>query len=154
MVIYQLAFFTPGRFPASALIRNWYCDTVSTMYCHLNRSAYPSKPEVAEDTTALAAHYAPVLDLCEACVAVHLGELELGLGADSLRERGVADDVPEGLPVPSLVVTCHVKMQRRIPFWLILAVRLPLRVVANVANLREASNVEFFGSAELRHDGV
>ena len=118
----------------------------------MNRGAYSSKPEVAEDTTALAAHYAPVLDLCEARVAVHLGKLELGLGADSLRECGVADDVSEGLSVQSSALKRHMQIQRRIPFWLILAVSLPLRVVADVANLRKTSNVKL-GRAELRHDG-
>jgi hypothetical protein len=27
---YQLAFFTPGKLPASALRRNWYCAYVRT----------------------------------------------------------------------------------------------------------------------------
>ena len=44
------------------------------------------------------------------------------------------------------------RTQRRIPFGLILRVHLPLCVVADVANLRKASNVEL-GRAELRHDG-
>lgn len=41
---------------------------------------------------------------------------------------------------------------RRIPLGLILRVHLPLCVVADVANLCKASNVEL-GRAELRHDG-
>ena len=44
------------------------------------------------------------------------------------------------------------RTQRRVPFRLILRVHLPLCVVADVANLRKASNVEL-GRAELRHDG-
>jgi hypothetical protein len=70
--VYQLAFFTPGRFPASALIRNWYCNRVSPLCSRMDKGAYSSQPEVAKDTTALAPHYTPVLDLREACVAVHL----------------------------------------------------------------------------------
>jgi len=61
------------------------------------KQAYSAKPEVAEDTTALPAHDASVLDLREPGVAVHLRELKLRLGTYSLRQRGVADDVAEGL---------------------------------------------------------
>ena len=39
-----------------------------------------------------------------------------------------------------------------IPFWLIFHVDLALGVVANIADLREASDVEFC-RAKLRHDG-
>lgn len=66
--------------------------------------AYSAHSEVAEDTTALAAHYTPVLDLGVACVAVHLRELELSLRADSLRKRGIADQVSQSLSVSSSVV--------------------------------------------------
>ena len=61
--------------------------------------AYTHSPhsEVAKDTSSLATHYTPVLDLREARVAVHLRELELGLGAHALRECGVADNVSERL---------------------------------------------------------
>jgi hypothetical protein len=59
---------------------------------------YPAKSEITEDTTALPSHYAPVLDLGEPRVAMHLRELKLGLGADTLGQRGVADDVAECLP--------------------------------------------------------
>jgi hypothetical protein len=62
--------------------------------------AYSSQPEVAEDTTTLASHDTPVLDLRVPCIAVHLRELELSLRADSLRECGIADNVAEGLSVP------------------------------------------------------
>ena len=90
---------------------------------------------------------------------MHLGELELSLGANSLRKRSIANDVSKCLTVAqSLSVSCMRGMRvsasrRRIPFGLVLRVDLPLSVVTNVANLRETSNVEF-GSAELRHDGV
>jgi hypothetical protein len=36
------------------------------------QDTHSSKSEVAEDTSSLATHYTPVLDLCEAGVAVHL----------------------------------------------------------------------------------
>jgi hypothetical protein len=52
--------------------------------------AYPSHPEIAEDTSALAAHYTSVLDLGEPRVAMHLRELELCLGAHALRKRRVS----------------------------------------------------------------
>lgn len=39
-----------------------------------------------------------------------------------------------------------------IPFWLIFHVDLALGVVANIADIREASNIELC-CAELRHDG-
>lgn len=58
--------------------------------CHL---------KVAQDTSSLAAHDASVPDLRGARIAVHLGELQLGLGAHARRERRVADDVSERLPV-------------------------------------------------------
>lgn len=115
--------------------------------------AYSSHSEVAEDTTALAAHYTPVLDLGVACVAVHLRELELSLRADSLRKGGIADQVSQSLSVSSSVVArWEHQVQRRMPFWLILRVHLPLGVVADIANLGETSNVQL-GRAELRHAG-
>jgi len=40
----------------------------------------------------------------------------------------------------------------RIPFWLIFHVDLALGVVANISDIRKASNVELC-RAELRHDG-
>lgn len=59
---------------------------------------YSAHFEVAEDTSTPSSHYTPVLDLCQARVAVHLRELELCLGTDTLGERRIADDVSEGLP--------------------------------------------------------
>lgn len=64
-----------------------------------DRETYSTKPEVAKDTSSLPSHDTPVLDLCESCVTVHLRELELGLRADSLRERCVSDDVAQRLSV-------------------------------------------------------
>lgn len=61
--------------------------------------AYPRHLEVAKDTPSLAAEYAPVADLRRVRVAVHLRQLQLGLCAHARRERRVADDVAEGLPV-------------------------------------------------------
>jgi hypothetical protein len=151
---YQLAFFTPGRFPASALTRNWYCGEISIVDAPIEIAAtHSSQPEIAEDTSALASHYAPVLDLCEARVAVHLRELELRLRADSLRERRVANDVAESLSVGALGVDCLLCGEvGRIPLGLILREDLSLGVVTNVADVDVASNIEL-GRAELRHDG-
>lgn len=53
------------------------------MFCGIEIT-HTSKPEIAKNTASLSTHYAPVLDLCEPCVAVHLGELELGLCAHAL----------------------------------------------------------------------
>lgn len=55
--------------------------------------------EIPEHTTGSARGHTAVLDLCWAGVAVHLGQLELGLGASTLRKAGVADDVAERLAV-------------------------------------------------------
>ena len=72
-LVYQLAFFTPGKFPASAFRRNWYCRDCQRLTPNYERvDTYTSKPEVAENTASLSAHYTSVLDLCEPCVAVHL----------------------------------------------------------------------------------
>jgi hypothetical protein len=46
----------------------------------------------------LATGNASVADLRRAGVAVHLGELELGFGADSRRQGRVADDIAKCLP--------------------------------------------------------
>ena len=72
---------------------------VSSVFLKEHVIPYSSHPEVAKDTSAFASHYTPVLDLCVACVAVHLGELELGLGTGTLGEGGVADDVAESLTI-------------------------------------------------------
>jgi hypothetical protein len=121
---------------------------------------HSSHPKIAKNTSALATHYAPVLDLGEACVAVHLRELELGLGAHALRERGIADDVAERLSRwvtvsamrLSLLPWWTVDSSRRIPFGLVLGVDLALRVVANVTDVGKAADVKFL-RAELGHDG-
>lgn len=95
--LYQLAFFTPGRFPAIAFIRNWNCKQRQPRVIEQTGSGatYTSQPKVAEDTLSSASHYTSVLDLCEPRVAVHFGELELGLCAHTLRERGITDDKAE-----------------------------------------------------------
>lgn len=110
---YQLAFFTPGMLPAMAFTRNWYCKRLALAVVQAYRvfvgeafncrswckrsvtsaelpaqsrgaATYTTHPEVAHDTSSLASHYTPVLELGGAGVGVHLGELELGLGADTL----------------------------------------------------------------------
>jgi hypothetical protein len=84
---------------------------------------------------------------------VHLRELELGLRADSLRECRVADDVAEGLSAGALGVdSLSCEEVGRIPLGLVLHEHLPLGVVANIADVDVASNVEL-GRAELRHVG-
>lgn len=84
---------------------------------------------------------------------MHLRELQLCLRAYSLRERGISDDVSQGLSACALVLaTIVVKKCDYMPLGLILHVHLPLGVVANIADLREASDVEL-RRAELRHDG-
>ena len=88
---------------------------------------------------------------------MHLRQLELGLGADSVGEGSVANDVSERLPThhPSSVTGRSVGFvpgEMRVPLRLVLHVHLPLGVVANVADLREASDVELL-CAELRHVG-
>lgn len=61
--------------------------------------AYSRQLEIPEDTTRLASHDASVADLCRTGVAVHLRQLQLGLGAGSGGELRVADDVAQRLPV-------------------------------------------------------
>lgn len=60
-------------------------------------STHPSQSEISENTPRYASGRTSVLDLCGIGVTVHLGELELGLGADTHGERGVADEVAESL---------------------------------------------------------
>lgn len=59
---------------------------------------YPRHLEVSEDTTRSTSHNTTVADLRRTGVAVHLRELELGLGADSRWQRRVSDHVAKGLP--------------------------------------------------------
>jgi hypothetical protein len=84
---------------------------------------------------------------------VHLRELNLGLGADSLREGCVSDNVAQCLSVSALVISrcLHEEVGRK-PFRLVFREDLPLGVVANVADINITSNIEL-GCAELRHDG-
>jgi hypothetical protein len=104
ILVYQLAFFTPGRFPASAFWRNWYCKDCQPLVPNFGlHDTHTPKPEVAEDTTSLSSYYTSVLDLCEPCVAVHLRKLELSLCAHTLRECRVADYVSKCLPVMAFV---------------------------------------------------
>lgn len=89
--IYQLAFFTPGNFPAKAFTRKLYCkrssatitSTATLLFAvrsHRPRriilpamgSTYPRHLEISQHTTSLSSLYTPVSDLCWACVAVHL----------------------------------------------------------------------------------
>ena len=72
--------------------------------------------------------------------------------ADSLWERRVSDNVSQRLSVSLSVVENKLSMLRCIPLWLIFRIHLALGVVANVADLREASDIEL-SRTELRHDG-
>lgn len=58
---------------------------------------HPRHPKITEHTPPLPPHNTPIPDLRRAGIRMHLGELELGLGARALGERGVADGVAEGL---------------------------------------------------------
>lgn len=59
---------------------------------------YSGHLEVSQDTSSLPTLDTSVPDLCRASVAVHLGELQLGVSAHTSRELHVADDVAESLP--------------------------------------------------------
>lgn len=96
---------------------------------------YPSHPEIGKDTSSLAPHYTSILRLGRPCVAVHLGELQLRLGAGSLRQRGVADNVSKGLPL-----------------WLGLLKDLSFCVVPDDFRVDEARQIQPL-CAELRHLG-
>ena len=114
---------------------------------------YSTQPEIAKDTSAPTAHYTPVLDLRETRVAVHLCELQLGLGTHTLRVRGIADDVAERLSVwqwPSASMNLRRGIWARIPFRLEFSIDFPLRMVANIADVDKASDVKLL-RVELRH---
>lgn len=72
---------------------------------------YPRHLEVSQYTPSLSTKNTPVPDLGRACVAVHLGQLQLGDGARASGEGGVADDVAEGLSAQSSVVSHWVGKQ-------------------------------------------
>lgn len=104
--LYQLAFFTPGSSPARACVRNWYCahgDQVSQMVRKhhedqfIIRPAYSCNSEIAYHTPGNTTCYTSVLDLGGPGVGMHLRELQLGLGTDTLGKRGVADNVAKSL---------------------------------------------------------
>lgn len=71
----------------------------------IKENTYSAHPEVAQDTSTPASHRTPVFDLRIASVAVHLRELELCLGANTLGERRVADNVAESLPVMEIQIS-------------------------------------------------
>jgi hypothetical protein len=94
---------------------------------------------------------------------VHLRELQLGLGADTLGQRGVSDYVAEGLSIATRISNFFhgikmnslggkdiEKMQVKdaVPFRLILFENLTLSVITDNTDVDEASNVELLG-AEL-----
>lgn len=68
-----------------------------------NREAYPRHLEIPQDTPTLPTQYAPVPDLRRPRVAVHLRQLQLGLGPRPRGQRRVADDVAQRLPADTHV---------------------------------------------------
>lgn len=64
-----------------------------------DRKTHPAKSEGPDNTSRFTTSDAAVLDLGRSGVAVHLGELQLGLGADTLGESGVADGVSQSLAI-------------------------------------------------------
>lgn len=65
------------------------------LYC----ITYPCNPKIPGNTPCYSTSHTSVLDLRWPGIGVHLGELELGLCADTLREGSVADYVAERLSV-------------------------------------------------------
>ncbi len=58
---------------------------------------HPRHPKIAQNPPRLAPRNAAIVNLRGARIAVHLGQLELGLGTGSLGESRVPDDVAQGL---------------------------------------------------------
>jgi len=69
----------------------------SNSVCVGSWETYSGHSEVPQDTSSLSTLDTSVPDLCRASVAVHLGELQLGLRAHTRRELHVADDVAQSL---------------------------------------------------------
>lgn len=168
--------------PARALTRNWYCRSsrqkntgldngppdhplplVQGRFDSAREPTYSAHSEVAHNTSALASHYTSVLELGGAGVGVHLGELELCLGTDTLRQCSVADHVAQSLSgretesalqSGQLDARCDAALAGScgVPLRLKLGEDLALGVVANVADIDEAAQIEAGGS-ELRHGG-
>ena len=86
---------------------------------------------------------------------MHLRKLNLCLCAHTLGKRGITDDVAERLPGSCQSNSFLSPKSGVLPFRLVLRENLPLRMIANVADLGEAANIERLRS-ELRHvgDGV
>lgn len=120
-------------------------------------STYSTHAEVAEDTSTFTAHYTPILDLRIPGVAMHLRELELCLGAHTLRKRSIADDMTKSLPIRSQSQPLHMpkafaRTRPDSPLRLICGEHLALGVVANIADVDIAPDVKLL-RAEHRHDG-
>ena len=85
---------------------------------------------------------------------MHLGELQLGLGAHATWEGCVADDVSQRLPFGScqlsiaqeIGVLARNASWERIPQGLILGKDLAAGVITNDARIGEAANVEPLGA--------
>lgn len=163
-LLYQLAFFTPGRFPASASILKVYWIVVSTTPGRIplrdRRQTHPRHLEVPEDTPRLPSEDTPVPNLRRPRVSVHLRQLQLRLGPHARRERRVPDNVPERLPGD---ITDHISKRyssggkeggrgRGSPLRLVRLDDLALRVVADDARVDEAAQVELL-RPEHRHLG-
>jgi hypothetical protein len=103
---YQLARFTPGKFPAIASILKLNCRHVSSRSgarCAASvlpwSYSYSSHLEIAQNTTSLTSHDASIANLRGTGIRVHLRELQLSFGADSRSQGSVSDDVAECLSV-------------------------------------------------------
>lgn len=97
---------------------------------------------------------------------MHLGELQLGLGADALGEGGVADDVAKRLTIckeilvsstvcsllgVGLELGCGKTAAENIPFGLELLKGLALGVVADNTGVNEPAQVQSLGAEGSSH---
>ena len=75
--LHQLAFFTPGRFPARAFILKGYCTHNQCLGPELFtwKWTHPCHSKVLEHTPRFASLYAPVIDLREPGITMHLRQL-------------------------------------------------------------------------------
>lgn len=73
------------------------------------RRPYSSHFEIAQHTTPLASHDTSVANLRRPRIRMHLGELQLGFGADARRECSVADNVSKSLSTRQGHVSIKVK---------------------------------------------
>lgn len=73
-------------------------------FVEVKDTTHSTHSEVTEDTSTPASHCTSVLDLCESCVAMHLGKLQLGLGSDTLRIRRITNDISKRLSTGNMLL--------------------------------------------------